>query len=581
MKKKNDLEILRAQTLATGCINEKTYEVDDSFRRGEISAKGVHTTAELVQLLESDPKIQFEGIFLAGGQDKGRFVRLKREQFLEHWKKNNSPKKNFKKALESFNGGFDYETGANLVGDDYVPIMGGPFNKQMYLHDSLRMYALGFHAYHHDPYARALVHITKDFTLGRGYRIDSKNEKALALWRAFEKVNGLQVKMEYIATELSAGGEIMLWWLPESQVYIQWQDAKSQESPKGLLPRVRMIDPSTVWEIITYPEDITRVLAYQQVFPTQYQIYTTKDKGSQVPSSKFVIQQIPADQVDHFKVNCYNNEKRGRSDLYPAFGFLKRLRDTIQYLVVQEQKNAAWAMDTTIEGSQTDLENYVNAQNQEKTLAPAGSEFVHTAKIKRTYLSNSTTNTGTGSPAVSACLDAVCAAVGIPVSYLGTAGGSHKTRASALVGTEPVTKKFESRQKVYERIVQRMWTRLMEWADDPAIKGAECEVTFPELISQDRSAKIKDLAAARDLKAVSHERMSNMIAQELQITTYDYDEEQEMIAKESLKAQQDSPNVNPLTSPPKNPAEDLKSTNGKPSAITSDEKAKIKKNDGA
>lgn len=583
-KKQNELEKLRTKTLKSGVVDSDTYEVDDSFRPGQITAGGVHTTAELVQLLESDSNVQFEGIFLAGGHDKARFVRLKKKEFLEHWKKNNDGRKNFKKCLESFNGGFDGDNSANLVGDDYVPILGGPFNKQLYLHDSLRMYALGFHAYHHDPYARALVHITKDFTLGRGYRIDSINEPALALWRSFEKVNDLQQKMDYVATELSAGGEVMLWWLPDSQIYIQWQDRPGQESPKGAIPRVRMIDPSTVWEIITYPEDITRVLAYQQVFPTQYQIYTTNDQGSPVPSSKFVIQQIPADQVDHFKVNHYNNEKRGRSDLFPAFGFLKRLRDTVQYLVVQEQKNAAWAMDTTIEGSQTDLQNYVDSQEQEKTIPPAGSEFVHTSKIKRTYLSNQSHQGGSGSPAVSACLDAVCAAVQIPVSYLGTSGGGHSTRAGALVGTEPVTKKFEARQKVYERIIQKMWDRLMATSSDPAIQQAECEITFPELISQDRSAKIKDLAVAQELEAISHERMSNMIAQEFQITNYDYDDEQAAIQQEKgSDAEKVASSIltSPLTAKPippvAPPAASIPAPAAKPSAITSEQKAKINK----
>ena len=73
---------------------------------------------------------------------------------------------------------------------------------------------------------------------------------------------------------------------------------------KGLIPRVRLIDPSTVWEILTPPEDINQPIAYQQVFPTQYQIYTGIDKGGVVPSSKFIMQQIPAEEVLHFKINC-------------------------------------------------------------------------------------------------------------------------------------------------------------------------------------------------------------------------------------------------------------------------------------
>ena len=36
---------------------------------------------------------------------------------------------------------------------------------------------------------------------------------------------------------------------------------------------VRAIDPSTVWEIVTDPEDIENVYYYHQQFATQYQVF--------------------------------------------------------------------------------------------------------------------------------------------------------------------------------------------------------------------------------------------------------------------------------------------------------------------
>lgn len=568
-KRQNELEQIRTKTLSHGCIDEKTYEFDDKFRPGAITPDGVHTTAELYALLKNDENIQFDSIVMAGGQDKPRMVRLNKQKFMEAFEKN-ARRKDFKKVMESFDrGGPDFSVGANLVGDDYVPLLGGPFNKQMYLHDFLRAYALGFFNYHHDPIGRAIVNITVDFTLGRGYRIDSKNSKALAEWKAFEEANDMQGKMRYIGAELVYGGETMIWKLPDNQIYVQWQDKPGQESPKGLIKRIRLIDPSTVWEVITYPEDINRVIAYQQVFPTQYQIYTAKDGGSTVPSSKFVIQQIPAEQVMHYKINCANNEKRGRSDFYPAFGFMKRLRDTIQYLVIQEQKNAAWAIDTEISGSQTDIDNYVQDQQSQKSVSPAGSEFVHTPKIKRQYLTNSNSSgSGSMSPAVTACLDMVMAAVQIPTSYIGTSQGTGNTRAGALVGTEPVTKKFESRQLVYEKILKD----LFKW-----VTGSDdCEITFPELITQDRSQKIKDTIMANEVGVISHEMMCNIIAKELGYNSYNYDNEQSAIQKEADKNEKSNELLmSPLTA--KSAVQPGQDTQPKPSAVTGDERAKIKK----
>ena len=581
----------RTATLTNGCVGAKNYEVDDTFREGT-GFHGVHTTAELVKLLEEDDSIEFDGIVLGVTPKGKRARRLTKKGFLEAFK---SAKKTVtKKFRESFDRGWDFETSSNSVGDDYTPLIGGPFSKQLYLHDHLRMCALAFHAYHHDPAARAIVHITRDFTLGRGFRVDSKNQKALALWRAFEDVNALQQFMNFAAVELSLYGEILPWWLPNGETKIQWQVQPGQEVDKATIPRVRLMDPSTVWEIITYPEDITRVLAYQQVFPTQYQMYSAKDGGSTVPTSKFILQQVPADQVMHFTVNRVSNEKRGRSDLYPIFGYLKRLRDTVEYAIVGLAKAAAFSIDTTIDGSPEDIQAYIQDQQSQKTIAPAGSEFVHSSRIKREYQGADKLGASGSVSAFEWCLNMICLAVQIPVSYLGTHLSGGSTKASALVGTEPVAKKFEMRQLVYKTILQAFWDRLME---EFGIEGAECEITFPEIISQDATSKIKNLVLAEEVETIDHETMSIGVAQELGLTNYDYNATQVKIqADKKRDLALSSVLISPLTAKPPAPsggsglgdastagaqsgAPSPASAAGTSSAVTKDQKAQAARND--
>jgi hypothetical protein len=223
-------------------------------------------------------------------------------------------------------------------------------------------------------------------------------------------------------------------------------------------------------------------------------------------------------------------------------------------------KAAAWAIDTTIEGSPADVQAYLADQQSKTTIAPAGSEFIHSPKIKREYLSNSAVGQSSGHvSAFEWCLNMICAAVQIPVSYLGTHLSGGQTKASALVGTEPVTKKFEARQAVYENIIHTFWDRVMKAA---GLEGVECEVTFPELVSQDRSGKIKDLILAQEVDAVSHEYMSIAIAQELGHTSYDYSETQEAIKKEKAKLQNGAGDllISPLTTKAKAPVDDTKTS---------------------
>lgn len=519
-------------------VNPKAAEsAEDVYKQFYEKASEPRSTYEIYQYLRENKHAEVDALVLCANS-KGQFstTRLKgRKPFMEAFENGGKGAK-LKESVDLF--GVDaenYSAGGNLVGVDSVPLLGGPFNKQLYIYDALRMFSQCFYAYNHDPVARAIVHITRDFTLGRGFRVDSDNQAAQALWAAFAEANKLDEMIDTLCCELSTYGEVLLWWLPQHETKIQYQVRPGQEVPKGLLPRVRLQDPSTCWEIITYPEDIQRVLAYQFVYPTQYQIYTTQDKGQSVPSMKFIVQQVPSNQMDHFKINCFSNEKRGRSDLYPILGYLKRLRDSVNYSIIALQKAAAWAIDTSIEGSQTDIDAYISAQQEIGTIAPAGSEFVHTSKIKREYLSNSAATQSGSGQGFEWCMSMISAGCGIPTNYFGTHLSGGSTRASALVATEPVAKKFQQRQLVLERVIKRMWQRLM----DQFGIHADCEVTFPEVIVQDRSAKLKDLALCQQQKWISAERASEIAAKELGVTDYDYTIEQEQIAAEAAAGQEE------------------------------------------
>jgi hypothetical protein len=536
-------------------LNE--YEQDYSWKPA-ISVEQARSVAEIVKFAESDKSIDIEARVLCVTSDGVKHRKLNRAQFLEHYKG-----KEAEKLLESDGFGFSQDafTGNNLVGNDFIPLLGGPFNKQTYITDYLRQHMTAFHASNHDPFAKRVISITRQFVLGKGFRIDvtggKDKEIGAAILEALEKVNNLQELMSNACTELSIFGEIMVYKIPNNMTKIAYQIGKGKMPPVGYLPRYRLYDPSMVWEIVTYPEDITRVLYYQVVSPTQYQIYT----NNQVPALKFIIQQIPAEQIKHYKVNVVSNEKRGRSDLYPILGYLKRMRDSINYQIIADQKAAAWAIDTSIDGSPQDIDAYVADQQALGPIAPAGSEFVHSSKITRQYLANQGSARGE-SASFDWCLDAIAAGSGIPVSYFGTHKSGGQTRASAVVGTEPVTKMFEERQLLLENVLRGIF--------DDALNqlglDVEYEITWPELITQDRSSKLKDIMAVQSQGYISKERAASIIAKELNITEYDFDLEKEDMAAEAPKDVS-----NPLS---------MKSGEENPNKFGSDEKQQVSKNKG-
>lgn len=505
----------------------------------------VKTIPQLVALLESDKTVEIEARVFFAKEGRAVLQGLDKKKFIESYK-SNSRKRVFRESIDSFNS----DPSGSVVGQaDYTPLLGGPFNKQLYYYDYLKMHSQCFYAYNHDPILHAAVQIIRDFALGRDWSVQVRakdpkmQDQGQALWGAFDEVNDLRMLMNLACEELSIYGENFYWWLPNNATRISYQVMKGQEPAKGLIPRVRLIDPSVINEIVTYPEDIKRVLYYNWLAPTQYQMYTGTDKGQPVTGTKFIMQQLPPDQVDHYKINCRSNEKRGRSDLFAVLGYAKRLRDSVNYSIIGLQKAAAWSIDTTIEGNQEDVDAYIRGQAMLGTIPNPGSEFVHTNKIAREYKSNEAAARGSNSSAFDWCFSMICAGLGIPQQYFGTHLSGGSTRASALVATEPVVKKFEMRRNLIEQILMNMAKRLFkQFGID-----AEIEVTFPELVSQDRSTKLKDLAMAEMQGWISKERAAEIAAKELGIMDFEYAIEK--------KKMDESPEpralaANPLTTPP-------------------------------
>jgi len=549
-----------AHVLENQVIDLNRYEYDFKFKPWQIgdAPESIHSIPCLMRYLESDENalIDANQHYMAPNRKLIKRHGMNRESLLEAWNRGNKITR-FRESVDYFQDD-QYDYYGNSIGQDFVPLLGGPFSKQLYYFpDFIKMHQEAFFSVNHDPVAKRIIHTHRQFTMGKGFRVDCEDKGALALLMAFFEANDFYRMMDDVATEFPTYGEVMVYWLPDNQANLTYR-LPEEEIPRAILPRVRLIDPSTIWEIVTFPEDIKRVIFYQQVFPTQYQIYT----GGVVPSMKFIYDQIPADLIMHFKKNCVSNEKRGRSDLVQILGYLKRLRDSVNYNLVRQIKDSAWCIDTTIEGSQADITAYINSQNALGPLPPAASEFVHTKKVQREYLNNSS---GAGSGNFSTfewTLSMIAMGSGLPISYFGTHIQGGSTRAGAIVATEPVAKMFEEDQKIYENIILKISDRFLKWA---GYKNVKVEVSFPEIITQDRSQKIKDLALAESQGWISRERAAEIAAKEMGITDFDFQGEVETIKTE----QKTMPVAQPISP-------DATDTPLSTSSITSDEKTDIK-----
>jgi hypothetical protein len=201
----------------------------------------------------------------------------------------------------------------------------------------------------------------------------------------------------------------------------------------------------------------------------------------------------------------------------------------VNYKLIALKKQAAWTEDISIEGSQTDVDNLAASLKALGVFEPAGSRFIHTSKVKREYMANQNSGGSGDDPTLTWGINMIAVGSGYPVTYFGLSNQHGSTRAGALVGTEPVTKKIERRQLEVKRIIEALWRRFQ---DKYGVAGATCDVVMPEVISQDSAQKLKNIKFAEDSEYISHRTAAPMAAKEVDDDNYDYDDEQAQIKLE-------------------------------------------------
>lgn len=131
-----------------------------------------------------------------------------------------------------------------IDGNDFVPFLNGPFYKQLYQYDYLKMHARAFELVNHHALAAGACKIMTRFVVGRGISFSIKDERARDLWDDFWERNDMRAKVRQMARDLMWQGELML---------------RYYEREPGKLT-MRILDPSTCWEVVTDPEDFEHCL---------------------------------------------------------------------------------------------------------------------------------------------------------------------------------------------------------------------------------------------------------------------------------------------------------------------------------
>lgn len=420
------------------------------------------------------------------------------------------------------------QTGPSLPFGDSVQYPPGPFTRQMYLQAMWDMQARCFEIKNHDGVAKGLVSLITSFVIGEGVKIDAQDDAAQEIWDEFAERCLFELRLPTHCDMLTTDGELFWRCMPVAL------DGKPGYST------LKTIDAGTVWEIITVPKDISKVLTYWTQYPTQYQLYTVDD----VPLADYIVELVAPEEVIHLKINVHENEKRGRSDLQATLGDLKLLQDIMRYRAVRVINEAALVFDQKVIGQDTDVSTIANVQT---SFLGAGTTHTHNESVELD-IKQATAAAHQKSGFQEEMLSKIGMGAGNqPADYVG--GGSGTNRASALTKVEPAYKFYRRRQRLFEFGIQELFAKVIRNAKAGGRIGKEvseeCEVIFPEIAPEDRKEKLANITLMESQEYWDHEKAATTAAKEMDDTTYDYEDTQAKIKKERL----DDPQLNFLFQP--------------------------------
>lgn len=359
--------------------------------------------------------------------------------------------------------------------DEFVPIMAGPFFKQLYIYDYLLMHSRAFQLVNHNALAAAAVKILTRFTVGRGVSFHIKNKEAHDVWEEFWQRNNMRNRIRQMARDLTWQGELLLRYYEKQRGYTT----------------MRVLDASTCWEVLTDPEDIDHVYYYHFQYPTPYQIYGV----GQIPVTKYVIQQIPPTNIQHIKINVSSQEKRGRSDLLPSMPWLKRFDDFYNGITLKQVLEANLVWKITVDGDQADVDALLQSTDLQQ-LPPPGGVWIQNGAVKLEPMSAAMT-ASRGATGIGGEIGSIVAtSLNLPAEYFNI-GGPAAARATALVRTDPAVKTIEDRQQILRETLEEMYDRVLSTALTAGRISRQAAREEPEYRRDDEGENVNGASRAR------------------------------------------------------------------------------------
>ncbi|MBV8085208.1 MAG: hypothetical protein JO247_10385, partial [Chloroflexi bacterium] len=333
-----------------------------------------------------------------------------------------------------------------------------------------------YEAYNSNPLARQAIEIGTSMVLGGGLKITARSPRVQRLLDRFwhDPENHMDMRLYSLCTELALYGE---------------QFIRFFVNPIDGTVKIGQIDPSTIDQIVTDPENVEKPLRFHQrpIGPASDvwspgdgalpagSLDTTATEGRWYEAGSEVVQ---------FAINKVSNAKRGQSDLAVIIVWLRRYKDWLTDRARLNKYKGSFLWDVSLSGA------------DKRTLDRKKMEYAYPPQPGTVIVHNESEQWAAVEPKIGADEVAadgqaikmmVAVGAGLPEHYL--AEGGNVNRATAAEMGMPTLKRFERRQDYAGFMLRTILDRALAEAATAGVLSSRVdrtyEIVFPPIDVED------------------------------------------------------------------------------------------------
>ncbi len=361
-----------------------------------------------------------------------------------------------------------------------------------------------YEAYCANPLASTIIETMTNFVLGRGVLVSAANRRVQRVLDAFwrDPDNHMDTRIYDLCTELSVYGEQFL------RFFVNPIDGSV---------KIGQIDPSTIDEIETDPDNIEKPLRFHQ---RPIGLSAATSGGLALESLNTEGRWFEAGrEVVQVAIHKVSNAKRGRSDLATLLPWLRRYKDWLTDRVRLNKYKGAFLWDVMVRGADAKM---LDMKRMQYAYPPEPGSIIFHNESEIWSVIRPEINASDVEADGRALKLMIAAGAGLPEHYL--ADGGNANRATAAEMTLPTLLRFQRRQQIMEHLLRVILDRVILEAKRagtlPAGVDESYTLTFPEvkiadnlMLAQAAATMVSALGNAKERGWVSDETAMRLLFQ--------------------------------------------------------------------